>query len=105
MGKRASGSSGGRVIRPKAVVLDDRALVTTRNLIKPPPNQFTHQVTRVQPYYFEDRKEIADGEFPIGSLVVLMLHNGGADCRVVDGQGLYVLTAFAGLKVIRRPSG
>jgi hypothetical protein len=84
------------------VVLDDRALVTARNLIKPPPNQFTHQVTHAQPYFFEDRKGSADGEFPAGSLVVLLVHDGGPDCRVVDGQGLYVLTAFSGLKAIPR---
>jgi hypothetical protein len=88
----------GRVFRPKSIVLSDAALVPERNLIKPPPNQFTHVLRRSQPYFYTDAQRAPNGEFAAGTRVVLMVHDGGAYCRVVDGQGLYVETAFGGLR-------
>jgi hypothetical protein len=85
------------MLRPKAVVLENEALVPRRNVIKPPPNQFTHKVKRSQPFFYEDPRDEPDGEFEEGTPVVLMVYHGGAPCRVVDGHGLYVETAYGGL--------
>jgi hypothetical protein len=88
------------MIRPEAVVLPDSARVPAANLIAPPPNQFTHELTRAQPYYFTGGQQGTppDGEFPAGTKVVLLRHDGGAYCRVVDGRGLYVEVGCDSLK-------
>jgi len=87
-------------LRPEVTVLGEDALIPTRNLIVPPPNQFTHEVTRPTPYYYN--RERADdppaGQFAEGTRVVLLVYDGGGHCRVVDGHGLYVETEFASLK-------
>jgi hypothetical protein len=88
----------GTVLRPKAVVLTNTALVPQGRLIKPPPNQFTHQLLRAQPYYYERPGAAAAGEFGSGTRLVLMVYDGGQYCRVVDSQGLYVQTAYSGLR-------
>ena len=82
-------------------MLDSAALIPAANLIKPPPNQFTHEVRQSQPYFYQDARSQPDGEFPAGTRVVLMIHDGGASCRVVDAQGLYVETAYSGLRDLR----
>ena len=86
--------------RPEATVLPEGALVPERNLIRPAPNQFTHEVIRSQPYYYGDTQSGGppDGQFPVGTKVVLLVGGGGPNCRVVDGQGLYVAIEWAGLK-------
>jgi hypothetical protein len=95
--KRAS--KGGRMTRPKAVVLSKSAVVPPRNLINPPPNRFTHEVLRSQPYFYEWAKGATpDGELSDGTKVTLMVHKGGDRCRVVTGDGLYVDTEYAGLR-------
>jgi hypothetical protein len=86
-----------RMLRPEAVVLSDAALVPQHNLIKPPPNQFTHELQRSQPYFYKNAEDALDGEFTAGTRVVLMVYDGGGSCRVVDGRGLYVETAYGGL--------
>ena len=88
-------------IRPKAEILDESALVPAANLIAPPPNQFTHQLRRAQPFYFNsaDHKS-SDGELPKGTQVVLMIYDGGKYCRVVDGRGLYVEIEYKSLQKI-----
>ena len=91
----------GRMLRPKAVVLDKDALIPRRNVVKPPPNQFTHKVKRSQPYFYEDAQAEPNGEFAAGTPVVLMVYHGGVSCRVVDGHGLYVETAYGGLHDLR----
>src|SRR5687767_12515009 len=88
----------GRMLRPRPVVLSKAALVPEAHLIKPPPNQYTHTLMRRQPYFYGDSQDTADGEFAAGTRVVLMVYDGGRTCRVVDGQGLYVETAYAGLR-------
>ena len=90
----------GRIIRPKAVVLSDAAMPPEKNLIKPPPNQFTHELRQAQPYYYNQAQAATtpDGEFVAGAQVVLMVYDGGFYCRVVDAQGLYVETAYEGLR-------
>jgi hypothetical protein len=87
-------------LRPEARVLPENAIVPEQNLISPAPNQFTHELTRSQPYYFAEMQQGSppDGEFPAGTKVVLLVYHGGAACRVADGQGLYVATEYDGLK-------
>jgi hypothetical protein len=89
------------VLRPKAAVLPENALVPRERLIKPAPNQFTHEITRTQPYYYERAARTPDGEFAPGTRVVLMVYDGGRNCRVVDAQGLYVETIFEGLRSLK----
>ena len=85
-------------VRPEAIVLDEQAIVPDRNLISPAPNQFTHQVKRDQPYYFDDA---AHGGPPAGQLsadaAVLLVHRRGNACWVIDSRGLFVRTACDGL--------
>jgi hypothetical protein len=91
-----------RMLRPEAVVVQESALVPRGALVRPPPNQFTHVVRKRQPFYYGARTGArADGEFPKGTKVVLMVYRGGKTCRVVDRQGLYVLTAFEGLRRLK----
>lgn len=79
-------------VRPAVTILSGQALIPVGNLIVPAPNQFTHELARNQPYYFigPEQGSEPDGEFPAATQVVLMIYGGGAYCRVVDGQGLYV---------------
>ena len=89
------------VIRPNAVVLPDSAQVPDRNVVKPPPNQFTHELVAEQPYYYMgvDQAAPPDGAFAIGAQVVI-LRRDAAECWVVDGRGLYVATVCAGLRAL-----
>jgi hypothetical protein len=91
-------------VRPEAEVLAEKALVPGQNLIAPAPNQFTHEVARAQPYYFTGAQPgmAPDGEFSEGTLVVLLLHDGGVYCRVADGRGLYVETEYDSLKKLHQ---
>jgi hypothetical protein len=86
-----------RMLRPKVRVLSPAALVPPHHVIKPPPNQFTHELQRSQPYFYDDAGKTPTGEFPAGTHVVLLVYDGGATCRVVDGRGLYVETSYTGL--------
>jgi hypothetical protein len=88
-----------KIIRPDAVVLGDGALIPDGNLISPPPNQFTHELTVDQPFYYSKVRDdqAPNGEFAAGTKIVLLVDN-GQYCRVVDKQGLYVDTLSAGLR-------
>ena len=87
-----------RMFRPAVVVVPKSAVVPRDNHVQPPPNQFTHAVREPQPFYYGARKsKRPDGQFEKGTKVVLMVYDGGKMCRVVDGLGRYVLTAFEGL--------
>jgi hypothetical protein len=90
----------GRVLRPKAEVLSDATLLSPRNRITPPPNRFTHEVTAAQPYFFDAAGGEPAGEFAAGTKVVLLVHDGGLNCHVVDSQGLYVVTRFKSLRAL-----
>jgi hypothetical protein len=92
-------------IRPEVKVLPEGAVVPDRNVIKPAPNQFTHELTRPQPFYFDEARQSgpADGELGEGTPVVLLFHDGGAYCRVADGRGLYVEVEYDALRTI--PAG
>jgi hypothetical protein len=86
--------------RPPVIVLPATAEVPARNQISPPPNQFTHELTRSQPFYFSGPEPASppEGEFPAGTKVVLLIHDGGGYCRVVDGRGLYVTLEYDSLR-------
>lgn len=87
-------------VRPKATILDEGAVVPDENLISPAPNQFTHELTRSQPFYFKGaaQADAPDGELPAGTKVVLLTDEGNGYCRVVDGQGLCVEVKCGSLK-------
>jgi hypothetical protein len=72
-------------------VLGEEALLPERNVVRPPPNRFTHQLTVDEPYRLDrpERSAEPDGVFPAGTRVVLLVE-GPDRCRVVDGRGLYV---------------
>ena len=87
-----------RVIRPKAVVLPDSALLSKR---------FTHEVVSRQAYFQADPADSADSAKPDGyfaahTRVILLEHAAGPVCRVTAEAGTPVYTAFPGLR--RLPS-
>jgi hypothetical protein len=89
----------GEFVRPKAEILAESALVPESNLLDPPPNQFTHEVTRVEPYYFRGVAPSGpDGTFPVGARVLLVRQQDGGRCRVIDERGLYVEVACDSLR-------
>jgi hypothetical protein len=90
--------------RPKAKVLPDSSVVPDCALIQPPPNRFTHALKAEQPYRYAGSKPSAppDGTLPAGAKVVLLFHDGGPECHVIDGRGLHVVTAFGGLAALDR---
>ncbi|HSK80832.1 MAG TPA: hypothetical protein VLQ45_30550 [Thermoanaerobaculia bacterium] len=92
------------VDRPEAFILPENSMVPDRNLVSPAPDQFTHELIRSQLFYLHGALQGAQpiGEFPAGTKVVLMTHDGGDYCRVVDQRGLYVETEYAGLKKLQR---
>jgi hypothetical protein len=81
-------------------VLPESALVPDKNIISPPPNQFSHEVKEPQPFYFTDVQQGGppNGQFEAGTKVILLVYDGGDYCRVADGRGLYVQTKFDGLR-------
>jgi hypothetical protein len=87
-------------IRPQAVEVSESAIVPDDNFISPPPNQFTHELTREQPFYYLSLQQGVppDGQFAPGTKVVLLVCEGDDYCRVVDGQGLYVEVECDSLK-------
>jgi hypothetical protein len=88
--------------RPEIVILPEGAAIPNPNLIRPAPNQFTHQLARSQPYYFNNAQQDASaGEFPVDTKVVLLRYNGGRYCRVVDGRGIYVELEYDSLKTLK----
>ena len=87
-------------VKPDVVVLSENAIVPDRNFILPAPNQFTHELTRPQPFYFTGAQQAMqpNGQFPAGTKVVLLVYDGGNYCRVADGKGLYVEIEYDSLK-------
>jgi hypothetical protein len=92
-------SDAGVVLRPEPVVLGDEALVPERNVIRPPPNHFTHELVVDEPYRFDRPEDTGqpDGVLPAGTPVALLV-DGPDRCRVVDGSGLYVEVRRASLR-------
>lgn len=95
-----------RMLRPKATVLPDSALVPEANL-KPPPKRFTHEVVSAQPYHYAAAQAdgapdgAPDGHFAPGAKVLLLERGDGPLCWVQDRHGLCVITAFSGLRALR----
>lgn len=91
------------VERPHAIVLPESALVPAKNQ-RPPPARFTHRVVAGQPYHYSEPSEGAQsaGRFAAGTQVELVSHERGPMCWVIDGRGLYVATAHAGLEALGR---
>lgn len=91
-------------LRPEAEVLEDKSMIPKQNQISPAPNQFTHELTRAEPFYYAGPQQgrPPDGELPQGAKVVLLVYHGGQYCRVADGRGLYVEIEHAGLKKTHR---
>jgi hypothetical protein len=95
------------VLRPEFVVLDDAALVTAGDVLRPPPVRFTHEVVVDEPYHLDvpDRGSEPDGVLGAGTRVTL-LEEGEDRCRVADGSGLSVEVRRASLrKLPDGPSG
>ena len=86
--------------RPESIVLPENACIPATNVVVPAPNQFTHELTRPQPFFFTEPQpgKRPDGDFPAGTRVVLMRYDGGTYCRVVEEGGLYVEMEYQGLK-------
>lgn len=81
----------GRVLRPEASVLGDEALIPARNMIRPVPNRFTHELVVDEPFRLDrpERGGEPDGVLVAGTPVVVLVE-GAERCRVVDDSGLYV---------------
>jgi hypothetical protein len=88
-----------RFLRPKASVLPESALIPAANLVQPAPTRFTHALRAAQPYHYSEPApgQAPDGEFEAGTKLALQGHVVGPWCHVVDGRGLSVVTALAGL--------
>jgi hypothetical protein len=86
--------------RTETTVLPDSSLVPSDCLIVPVPNQFTHEVTRPQPFFASHGTPSGppQGDFAAATKVALLVYDGGEMCRVVDGNGHYVDTRFDGLR-------
>jgi hypothetical protein len=89
----------GVIRRPEAVVLGEEALVPERNVVRPPPNRFTHELLVDEPFRLDrpERTDDPDGVLPARTQVVLLVE-GPDRCRVVDGNGLYVEVRRASLR-------
>jgi hypothetical protein len=90
------------MIPTDAVVLDDGAVIPKGRLLSPPPDRFSHELTRAVPYDFggEAAGEPA-GDLPAGTKVLLVADDDGTRCHVVDGRGLYVRLEKAALRELR----
>ena len=97
-----AGPDEGVMLRPPAEVLDKKALIPERNLVRPPPNHFTHELVADEPYHFDrpDQLDEPDGVLPAGTQVALLVA-GDERCRVVAGNGLYVEVRRASLRKLR----
>jgi hypothetical protein len=90
---------GGEFTRPERRVLGDKSLVPEANVVAPPPNQFTHELARDEPYFYATKGESSapDGELVEGTKVVVLLRR-NRRCRVVTATGLYVEVGCTSLR-------
>jgi hypothetical protein len=86
-----------RVLRPKAVVLPDDAVIGER------PKRFTHQVVAEQPFHWIDTPAEAppDGRFAPGTRLLMLAHDGGPHCTVQDAEGRCAITPLNGLRPLQ----
>jgi hypothetical protein len=86
------------VLRPTPRVLAPDALVPAANLVEPPPDHFSHELDRDEPYRFgTDASASPDGEFQRGT-PVLVIADDGHHAHVIDERGLYVQVRSASLR-------
>jgi len=80
-----------QMLRPEVHVLDRSALVPDRNLVRPAPTHFTHELAVDTPFHLDRSPGHGepDGVLPAGTAVVVAATHGDR-CRVVDGRGLAV---------------
>ncbi|MER5353915.1 hypothetical protein ABT093_26720 [Kitasatospora sp. NPDC002551] len=92
------------VRRPEASVLDSRAVVPRDNVVRPPPNQFTHTLITDQPYWYDHSSPGGppDGTVPAGTPVALLIRTGDR-CRAVTPTGLYVTVPCPQLRPLPGP--
>ena len=88
-----------KMIRPETIILPDSAQLSERNVLRPPPNQFSHVINGEQPYYFGgvDEAAPAAGYFSAGTKV-LLLRQDSSECWVANSRGLYVAIPCNGLR-------
>ena len=77
--------SHGRMLRPKVRVLGEEALVPETSVISPPPNRFSHELSK------------QEDPFPEGTRVLLLVE-GRERSGVVDAAGTYAEVASASLR-------
>jgi hypothetical protein len=89
----------GVMLRPETHVLGEEAIVPDVNVLRPPPNHFTHEVTVDEPYRFDRPKESPepDGVLRAGTRVLLVV-DGPDRCRVADATGIYVEVSRGSLR-------
>ena len=92
----------GRMLRPRARVLSDSALIPSSSVVKKPPTKFSHKLKASQPYHFELKDAVPDGQLPTGTRVKLEKSVGDDYCWVVTEDGLRVVTKCVGLRPILR---
>jgi hypothetical protein len=87
------------MLRPKSVILPESAQLPERNVLRPPPNRFSHIVDGEQPYYFTgvDERVRPAGYFSSGTKV-LLLRQDSTECWVANCRGLYVAIPCEGLR-------
>ena len=93
-----------RMLRPKATVLPDSALVFSSKEAR--AKGPTHEVMSQQPYYLCAASDVqeytkADGHLSKGAKVWLLSRGDGAMCQVQDEAGKQVITAISGLRKLR----
>jgi hypothetical protein len=87
-------------LRPEATVLGDDALVPDASTIRPPPNRFTHELTRPTAFvYAVPGMEAPGGELPLGTHV-LLVRNDGERAWVLDARGLYLQVPHGSLRLL-----
>jgi hypothetical protein len=95
------GDGEGRVLRPEVHVLDRSAMVPERNIVRPPPEHFTHELAVDEPFHLDRdvRRGEPDGILRAGTRVVVVA-TAEDRCRVVDGRGLTVDVRRSSLRAI-----
>jgi hypothetical protein len=101
-GPEHDGAPGpGRVVRPRAVVLPDDALLPAANA-EARPARLTHEVTRAAAYHLTDPAGAAPaGTLAAGTRVAVRGRRRGASCRVVREDGLAVYVPCDALRALR----
>jgi hypothetical protein len=91
------------ILRPKALILPESAQLPEQNVLRPPPNQFSHIIDGEQPYYFRgvDKGVRPAGYFSSGTRVLLLRHD-STECWVANCRGLYVAIPCNGMRPLEK---